>query len=184
MPDVAPSHIVTLQYPCHGIPLANPYATPAANLYGSASGGAADSVSPSTIAQLAGTNPWVRFISVLMWIAICLIILGIVGVVIAMALGAAKAIGTPELILVGVYGVLIFFYIYPAMKMWKFANRVNGLMSTRSLADLDASLAKMRKLWKFTGIITIVILCIYLVFIIGLVAMGTTSALKSGAFTR
>ena len=165
-------------------PLANPYASPAANLYGSTSGGAADAVSPSTIAQLAGTKPWVRFISVLMWIAICLIILGIVGVVIAMTLGAAKAIGTPELILVGVYGILIFFYIYPALKMWKFANRVNSLMETRSLADLDAALSEQRKLWKFVGIFTIITLCIYVVFIIGFIAMGATAAMKSGAFNR
>lgn len=165
-------------------PLSNPYASPSANLYGSTSGGAADAVSPSTIAQLAGTKPWVRFISVLMWIAICLIILGIVGVVIAMTLGAAKAIGTPELILVGVYGVLIFFYIYPALKMWKFANRVKSLMETRSLADLDAALTEQRKLWKFVGIFAIIMLCIYVVAIIGFVAMGATAAMKSGAFNR
>jgi len=165
-------------------PLANPYASPAANLYGSASGGGADAVSPSTIAQLAGTKPWVRFMSVLMWIVISLVILGVIGFGIMMTLGASKAIGTPELIIIAAYGVMIFFYIYPAVKMWKFANRVKSLMATRSLADLDAALTEMRKLWKFTGIITIVILCIYLVFIIGLVAMGATSALKSGAFSR
>jgi hypothetical protein len=165
-------------------PLSNPYASPAANLYGSASGGGADAVSPSTIAQLAGTKPWVRFMSVLMWIVISLVILGVIGFGIMMTLGASKSIGTPELIIIAAYGVMIFFYIYPAVKMWKFANRVKSLMATRSLADLDAALTEMRRLWKFTGIITIVILCIYLVFIIGLVAMGATSALKSGAFSR
>lgn len=165
-------------------PLSNPYASPSANLYGSASGGAADAVSPSTIAQLAGTKPWVRFMSVLMWIVICLILLGIVGVGIALTMGASKAIGTPELILIGFYGLMIFFYIYPAVKMWKFANRVKSLMATRSLADLDAALTEQRKLWKFAGIITIVMLCLYLVFIIGFVALGAGTALKAGAFNR
>lgn len=165
-------------------PLSNPYATPSANLYGSTSGGAADAVSPSTIAQLAGTKPWVRFMSVLMWIAISLIILGIIGVGVVMAMGAPKAIGTSELIIIGVYGVMIFFYIYPAVKMWKFANRVKSLMETRSLADLDAALTEQRKLWKFVGILTIITLCIYLVFIIGFVALGAGAALKSGAFNR
>ncbi|MBN8421292.1 MAG: hypothetical protein J0L73_20425 [Verrucomicrobia bacterium] len=165
-------------------PLSNPYATPSANLYGSASGGAADAVSPSTIAQLAGTKPWVRFISVLMWIAICLIILGIIIAGAAMTLGASKSIGTPELILIGAYGVMIFFYIYPAMKMWKFANRVKSLMATRSLSDLDAALTEQRKLWKFVGIFTIITLCIYLVAVIGFVALGAGAALKSGAFNR
>jgi hypothetical protein len=165
-------------------PLSNPYASPTANLYGSASGGAADAVSPSTIAQLAGTKPWVRFMSVLMWIAISLIILGIIAVGVMMTMGASKAIGTQELIIIGVYGVLIFFYIYPAVKMWKFANRVKSLMETRSLADLDAALTEQRRLWKFVGILTIIMLCIYLVAIIGFVALGAGAALKSGAFNR
>ncbi|MDI1315154.1 DUF5362 family protein [Prosthecobacter sp.] len=165
-------------------PLSNPYASPSANLYGSASGGAADAVSPSTIAQLAGTKPWVRFMSVLMWIAICLVILAIIAVGVAMTLGASKPIGTPELILIGVYGVMIFFYIYPAVKMWKFANRVKSLMATRSLADLDAALTEQRKLWKFVGVFTIIMLCIYLVAVIGFVALGAGAAMKSGAFNR
>ena len=165
-------------------PLSNPYASPAANLYGSASGGGADAVSPSTIAQLAGTKPWVRFMSVLMWIVISLVILGIIVFGIMMTMGASKSIGTSELIIIAAYGVMIFFYIYPAVKMWKFANRVKSLMATRSLADLDAALTEMRKLWKFTGIITLIAICIYLVLGIGLIAMGATSALKSGVFSR
>lgn len=165
-------------------PLSNPYASPTSNLYGSASGGAADAVSPSTIAQLAGTKPWVRFMSVLMWIVICLIILAVIAVGIAMTMGASKVIGTQELIIIGAYGVMIFFYIYPAVKMWKFANRVKSLMETRSLVDLDAALTEQRRLWKFVGILTIIMICIYLVAIIGFVALGAGAALKSGAFNR
>ncbi|MHB1080062.1 MAG: hypothetical protein ACYC67_11700 [Prosthecobacter sp.] len=163
---------------------ANPYASPAANLYGSTSGGIADAVALSTIAQLAGTKPWVRFLSVLMWIFICLIILGIIAMSIAMLLSSSKVIGTPELILIAAYGVMMFFHIYPAVKMWKFANRVKSLMATRSLADLDAALTEHRKLWKFVGILAIIMLCTYLALIIGLLVMGAGAALKSGAFPR
>jgi len=101
---------------------ANPYSTPAANLYGAASGGGADAVSPGTIAQLAGTKPWVRFISVMLWIAIGFMILGAIGLGSMMVLGlnqknSASPFGGMEMVVIAVmYGIMAFLYIYPGFR--------------------------------------------------------------------
>ena len=167
---------------------ANPYSTPAANLYGSTSGGAAvEAVAPSTIAMLAATKPWVRFMSVMMWIGVGLMLLAAAGMGIVSSMGLAKSMpsspfgGVQFIVLAVIYGVFAFVYIFPALKLWKFANRIGSLGSTRSLVDLDAALNEQRSFWKFVGIMMILMISLYLVAIIGVVAVGATAAMKAGA---
>ncbi|MFO1481992.1 MAG: DUF5362 family protein [Verrucomicrobiaceae bacterium] len=169
-------------------PPANPYATPAANIYGAGSTGG-DAVSPGTIAALTATKPWVRFISVMMWIGVAFMLLAAVGMGIAFAFGASQAksgpFGGAEMIVIAVvYGVMSFFYIYPALKLWGFANRIGSLAASHAVADLDAALHEQRRFWKFLGVLMIVMMCLYIVFIIGMVAFGASTALKSGALSR
>lgn len=169
---------------------ANPYSTPSANLYGSSSGGGADAVSPGTIAQLAGTKPWVRFISVMLWIGIGFMMLGALGIGAVMVSGLAKKsttgpFGGMEMVVIAVmYGVFAFLYIYPAIKLWAYANRIGSLSASHSIADLDAALTEQRRFWKFIAILMIIMICLYIVFIIGMIGFGATAAMKSGAFPR
>jgi hypothetical protein len=168
---------------------ANPYSTPVANLYGTATGNGADAVSPGTIAQLAGTKPWVRFISVILWIGIAFMILGAIGLGSMMAFGFSQAKNSPfggaeMIVIVVMYGIFAFLYIYPAVKLWAYANRIASLSSTRSVADLDAALTEQRRFWKFIAILAIIMICLYIVFIIGMVGFGATAAMKAGAFPK
>lgn len=169
---------------------ANPYSTPAANLYGSTSGGSAEAVSPSTIAQLSGTKPWVRFLSVLMWISAGLMLLVAAGMGVFSAMGASKSMpaspfgGIQLTVLAVIYGILAFVYIFPALKLWKYANRIGSLGATRSVADLDAALNEQRSFWKFIGVMAAILISIYLVVIIGAVAFGASAAMKAGALNH
>jgi len=52
------------------------------------------------------------------------------------------------------------------------------------VADLDAALNEQRSFWKFIGIMTIVMLCFYFIFIIGMIGFGASAAMKAGAFPR
>lgn len=164
----------------------NPYSTPSADLYGSASSGGSEAVSPGTIAQLAGTKPWVRFVSVLLWIGVVFMLLAAAGMLAMSIFGGAQMKNAPfagaqMIILVAVYGVMAFLYIYPAAKLWAYANRIGTLNTSRSVADLDAALGEQRRFWKFIGVMTVAVLCLYLVIIIGFVVFGATAALKAGA---
>jgi hypothetical protein len=168
---------------------ANPYSTPSANLYGAASGAGGDAVSPSTIAQLTGTKPWVRFMSVLMWIGVAFMLIAGAGMGVVSVMGAGKAstgpFGGKEIIVFAIiYGLMAFVYIFPAIKLWKYANRIGSLGASHSVADLDAALNEQRSFWKFIGIMTIVMLCFYFIFIIGMIGFGASAAMKAGAFPR
>lgn len=169
---------------------ANPYSAPAANLYGAASGTGDDAVSPGTIAALAGTKPWVRFISVMLWIGIGFMLIGalaIGGIMMAGLPGVDKSgpLGGYEMVIIAVmYGVMAFLYIYPAVKLWAYANRIGTLSSTRAVPDLDAALNQQRQFWKFFGIMMIIMICLYGVFIIGMVGVGATAAMKAGALPK
>jgi hypothetical protein len=165
---------------------ANPYSTPSANLYGAASGAGGDAVSPSTIAQLTGTKPWVRFISVLTWIGAILMVLAAVFMLVAGSSGMAQMGGNNAYnagVMVGMalyYGVMAFVIIYPAMKMWKYANSIGRLAASHSVADLDAALAEQRRYWKFSGIMIIILMCLAVVGLIAGVALGVTAMKGAG----
>lgn len=167
---------------------ANPYSSPAANLFGASTGVSSDIVAASTISQLTGTKPWVRFLSVMMWIGVIFMLLAAGGMGVVAAIGKGKlASNSPFgdrqfIVLAVVYVFFAILYIIPAAKLWKYANRIGSLAATRSLADLDKALNEQRGFWKFVGVMMIIMLSLYLIAIIGVVALGATAALKSGAF--
>ena len=169
----------------------NPYSAPSADLYGTAAVTDNGGISPATIAVLAGTKPWVRFISVILWIGIAFMLLAAVGLGAVMLTGMSGASGLDKgpmgaaglIFMVALYGLMAFLYIYPAVKLWAYATRIGNLSTSRSAADLDAALNEQRKFWKFFGVLIIIMICLYGVAFIGLIAagsMGAMEAMKAG----
>lgn len=164
----------------------NPYSAPASNPYG-AGGGSADSISPSTISVLAGTKPWVRFLSVMFWIGVVLMLLiaagmgvmGAIGGPIEEAVSKSGAFGGAPMIVIAIlYGVMALLYVYPAVKLWAYGTRIGSLCTSMSVADLDAALNEQRRFWKYVGILMIVMMCAYVVMIIGAIAFAGMAAFK------
>ncbi|WP_395751089.1 DUF5362 family protein [Prosthecobacter sp.] len=172
---------------------ANPYSAPAANLYGSSPSGLGDAVAASTIAQLAGTKPWLRFMSIIMWLGCAG--MGFLSFTYAMigTVGAAQFENNPAfkgnaalpggakfltytMLGTSVYmGAIMLLMIYPAMKLWKQANRIGQLEQSRSTVDLDAALTEHRRYWKFNGIMVIIGICLMVVAFIAIFAMAFSS---------
>ena len=149
----------------------NPYAAPTAKTQG---GGAIGAVPYPIIAELSGTKPWVRFISVLMWIVCVIFILIAVFTLRAQSalsnvmaqtgngsLGWGMLIGTVLL-----YGVSALLIIYPTLKLTKYASNISRLAQSQSFTDLTAALTEQRRFWKFYGIITLIYLGFALVFML------------------
>lgn len=139
-------------------------------------------VSQGVVAQLAGTKPWVRFISVLMFLgAGLMLILGLVMVVMGSAIASASNnqmfAGGMGVVLAAVYIVMAAFYIYPALKLWKYANSIGALMSSGSVLDLETALSQQRSFWKFIGIIFLVFVSLYALIFIGAIVLGGIGAM-------
>jgi hypothetical protein len=166
---------------------ANPYATPSANPYGSNPLTMEGSVAAETIAPLAGTKGWVQFMSILLWIGVGFMILGGIGMMTAGSLMADVIAKTqPNSPMAGkgfmlgmgaMYLLMALFYVYPAIKLWSYGSRIGALKNSLSLSDLNAALHEQRRFWKFTGIVVIVMMCIYMLFIVGIgVAAGMAAS--------
>lgn len=148
----------------------NPYAAPSSKTQG----GAVGAVPFPVIAELSGTKPWVRFISVLMWLVCLLVILGVViGLIVgsfgANAMAQAGAGGMGYGMLFGMalgYGISAMLIIYPTLKLSKYASNISKLAQSQSFTDLTAALAEQRRFWKFYGILILIYLGFALIFAI------------------
>lgn len=165
----------------------DPYASPVTDPYGTtyASNGA---VSAAAVKQLEGTKPWVRFIAVMVFIGSGFMLLAAAGMLIAglagASLGARGGVGGLSagmgMGIAVIYGALAFLYIYPGVKLWKFANAIAALLRSGSEADLVEALNQQRAFWRFTGIVMLVLLSLYALVIIGAILVGGIAAFKMG----
>ena len=152
-------------------------------------------VAEAVISQLAGTKPWVRFFSVLTFIGAGLMLLGGVFMLIAgvagAAMGSSGGPGSPSSMgfasggmMVGmavIYLLLALLYIYPGIKLWKYASRIASLMYTRAEIDLETALNEQRAFWKFAGISVIVMIALYIVAIVVIAITAGATAAKAAS---
>jgi hypothetical protein len=75
-----------------------------------------------------------------------------------------------------VYGLLGLLYIYPALKLWRYASGINVLARVQDSTSLHAALDEQRAFWKFIGIMILVILSLYLLIIVVALVGGLLAA--------
>ena len=170
----------------------NPYSAPVPSSPYEVSRGGASMVSAAAVAQLAATKPWVRLISVVIFVGAGFMLLGALFMLMAggaSMMAAAKSQGAPSAlagsmggILAALYAVLAFLYIFPGLKLWKYASAIGRLIQSGGENDLVDALNQQRSFWKFTGMIVLIMLVIYIVaIIVGIAAVGFAAAAASGA---
>lgn len=160
----------------------NPYSSSALDPVASTPGAG---LSPAVLQTLAGTRPWVRFCSIIGFIVTGLIFLMaavmLFGGAAMFATGGENALtGSLPVIFALVYVVMGLFYLFPSIKLWKYGTHIASLMSSQSMADLEAALESQRSFWKFVGVMILVGICLYiLIFVIGMVVAMTGFAMVS-----
>ena len=139
--------------------------------YGDRSGADRDAsgaeVSNRSLEMLNQTRPWVQLIGVLLWIGTVLMaiagLFGLFAAVIAGIGGAAMFQGIFMLIFVLIYGTL-------AKSLTGYAKAINKLNASESVHDLEDALESQKTFWRLSGIITLVVLLIYLVMFLLMIA--------------
>lgn len=117
-----------------------------------------DSSLNSAADMLRKTKPWVRFMSVIMFIASAFMALG------GAFMMAAGAVGSPGIsgAFVGiVYVVMAVLYIIPAVFLWRYADRIGSFLLQRTPVALTHALEAQKSFWKFVGILTLIVICLY-----------------------
>lgn len=123
-----------------------------------------DSLREST-AVLAQTKPWVRFLSVLGFIA--------AGIATSMSLLTALMEGdAPPNIPAGaglvvaiqmvvMFSICVLFYFIPSVLLWKYGSRIDEHLRETDPTTFLAALSAQTSFWRYLGILTLILIALY-----------------------
>jgi len=130
-------------------------------------------VTANMVQYLDQTRPWVRFLSVLMFIGLGFMILGALFVLVA---GASMSKGMPTALLSVVYLLLAGLYAPPAVFLWKYATAIKS-MDQRQAGGMEEALQAQKSFWRYIGILSLVVMIIYAIGLAVVVVVGIGSRL-------
>jgi hypothetical protein len=136
-------------------------------------------VSEQSVEMLRQTRPWVMLMGVLCFIGSAFMLLGGLAVMAMGAMESAAGKSALPMALGLVYVPLSALYIYPGLKLTKYGGAIGRLLQSRASPDLDAALEQQKSFWKFSGITTIVMIVLYILFFIGMMAVGVGTAMMT-----
>ena len=120
--------------------------------------------------NLNSAAKWGKFLAIVGFVFIGLMILG--GIVVQTMMPSFSSYGYGSLALkyMGiVYLVLAIILFFPCLYLLKFSNKMQEAIRTSSQESLDNAFVNLKAMFKFYGIVTIVILCFYaLIFLFGI----------------
>ncbi len=165
----------------------NPYEAPGTGGYGPpqhmAGGGM---ITPMMAEHLRATRPWVRLLSILLFLAAGMMVLTaglmFLGGLAGLATAGKRSMGAEAL--VGPVGGMIYFavagfYAIPAIMMHRFANAIDSFVTAPSSASLEDTLDKSRGYWKFCGILALAMIALTVVMMVGAIVVGVAAGLAA-----
>lgn len=158
-------------------PGVNPYQSPASaadDRMGDSPRGTerADRVSWRAVDMLRQTRPWVRLISILLFLggAISLLMGALAGI--AVLGGAMRGDHVAAVGAVAVYLVIGIVYIAPAIYLFRYASRIVLLEQFASFSNLEKALSAQKSFWRFVGIASLAVIGLYIVAIAGVALLA------------
>jgi|GEM_PF-773249 len=126
------------------------------------------------VAAMAGTRPWVRLISVLMFIAAALMVMA---TGLSLLAGGLAGAPLPVALIAPIQIVNIVLYLLPAYFLYKYSGAIGAFLQEGGADELEVALGYQKSFWKFIGILTLVLL---MVAVLGLVAAIAIPGLVAG----
>lgn len=114
--------------------------------------------SPRGIDALRQTSPWVRLISIVLFLTAGLTVLGLFGTLIAGGSGQSGFF----LMVGAIYAVVGLLYVALGIYLWRYATSIQRVLAHGQTNDLDDALAAQRSFWRLAGIIIVVVIIIYI----------------------
>ncbi|HKG06765.1 MAG TPA: DUF5362 family protein [Pedobacter sp.] len=133
------------------------------------------------------TAKWTNFLSIIGFILTALMVISAftVGPIMS-SLGSAMGPGGAMLSKLGggfitvLYLFIALFYFYPSLLMYKYASAGKTAVLYGDQPSLSIAMGKMKSLFKFWGILTIIIIIFYILAIIFMVVAGFGAASMAG----
>ncbi|HUF18392.1 MAG TPA: type II secretion system protein GspG [Thermoanaerobaculia bacterium] len=132
-----------------------------------------DTLTPAMIESLRRTKPWVRFLSVLGFIAAGFMVLaGLALAVIAMVSEGPEFPGIFGLIVGLLYFLLALLYIFPSLYLSRYATAIGrALRPGPKSSAVEEALGHQKSFWKFAGIMALVMLLLYIPGVMAAIAI-------------
>ena len=147
----------------------------------------AGQVSAGTVQALKETRPWVRLIAIVGMVMTGIMLIAMLAAASFGFFAAAKGrgntagIGGLEIIVILAIALLMgLLYIYPIVKLFKYAGAISRLDRSGSVKDLEDALGQQKSFWKFAGILTLIVLFLNLI-VLGLSSWKGGSDLLRGS---
>ena len=132
-------------------------------------GPAAQTITPLMGQYLLATRPWVLFLSILGFIATGLMVVAAIAMMVIGASAGPYGRSGPGPIFGLIYLLVAVLYAVPAWLLSNYASAIKRFRHSRSSRDMEAALGSQKSFWRFVGIVTAVILSIYLFILLILV---------------
>lgn len=139
------------------------------------------------IGKLNATQPWLRFIGIMMMIGIVFMTIAAVGMTVVgilMTKGTIPA-GTSSPGLLYSMGILYFvltaLYVFPTLQLLRSARHIRALATDSNNSSMVEALEHQRRFWKFCGIVTIVFLVIYALAFLAAIILPFIQGVQSAA---
>jgi len=135
-------------------------------------------ITQTVFEAMRGTKPWVLMISIVLMIGAVFLIFGAIGVLFSATIGKVAA-GPQAGVLLGIgagYALMSVIYITLAVYLMKYGTAIGRLLQHAKVSDLEAALHSQRKFWKLAGILT--------ALMIGLFVLGMLAAIMIPMFMR
>jgi hypothetical protein len=133
-------------------------------------------VSEIALGYLQATRPWVKFLAIVGFVFI--VLMWIIGLWMCFASSALSTQpGMPRMfgpVFGIIYILLSFLYFMPCLFLYRYGKAIAAIPSTGQSA-LEEALKNQKSLWKFMGILMIVVLCFYALIIVIAVVAGVAA---------
>jgi hypothetical protein len=147
--------------------------------------GSPGAVSEIAVEMLRQTRPWVMFLGILCFIGAALMLVGGLlyvgmGAVAGSSMAGSKSsssamLGALPAVMGLVYLVMAGVYVYPGLKLWGYGSTIGRLVASRSATDLETALLHQKSFWKYSGIMTIVLIAFYVVLFFVVIAVSVSA---------
>lgn len=128
-------------------------------------------ISTSITAFLTTASKWAKFLAIVGFVFLGLMVLG--GFMLLFSGASIPGNAAPTALMGVIYLAMGALYFFPALYLYNFADKMKKALLSNSQEELDSSFENLKSLFKFTGILTIVVLALYILIIIfGIIAAG------------
>jgi hypothetical protein len=132
--------------------------------------------------DLKTTAKWANFLAILGFVGIGFMVLaGVLMIIFSPIMNSSSTFGSSfafPIVLMGVLYILIsVLYFFPTYYLYNFANKMKLAIITNNQDLIDESFKNLKKISKFIGIMTIVLISLYLIMIPVLIFVGISKSM-------